>query len=145
MAQKRKKIFVDSAVQGTLIRKIGVHWVLFFVVVVGLQVYVTWMSDPVVGLGELLVATLRNNGLFLAAMLLLLPGFLYDSVKLSHRFAGPMVRLKAAMEESARTGELQQIEFRDKDFWLDIAKSYNNMVCKLQDKKRETTESESAA
>ena len=67
-------------------------------------------------------------------MVLLLPSFIYDAVKLSNRFAGPMVRLKNELGKAADSGELKEISFREGDFWAEIAESYNSMIRSVNEK-----------
>lgn len=130
--KKRTKIFVDSSVQGSLAGRVSIHWICFFAIMIALQFLTTWMVNPMLTRGELFTTVVQNNGLFLIAIVLLLPSFIYDTVRLSNRFAGPMVRLKNAFEEVADTGELKEIQFRKGDFWMDIAKNYNAMIRSLK-------------
>lgn len=126
--RKRKKLFVDPAVQGCLAKRLTFHWIVFFAIVISLQFLMTWMMNPVLSLGDLVPKIVQNNGLFLLAVLLLLPSFVFDSLKLSNRFAGPMVRLRNALKEVADGDELKEIKFRDGDFWLEMADEYNAMI-----------------
>lgn len=61
----------------------------------------------------------------LGVMLLLMPVFLRDTLKMSNRFAGPMYRLRMAFKQMA-AGELPgPIKFRDGDFWQEAAEDFN--------------------
>lgn len=134
--KKRTKFFVDKSVQGSIAKRVTIHWICFFAIMIALQVLTTWMVNPMSTRGELFKMVVQNNGLFLMAVVLLLPSFVFDTVKLSNRFAGPMVRLKNAFQEVAETGELKEIQFRDGDFWMDIAEKYNAMVRVVNEKQK---------
>lgn len=134
--KKRTKFFVDKSVQGSIAKRVTIHWICFFAIMIALQVLTTWMVNPMSTRGELFKMVVQNNGLFLMAVVLLLPSFVFDTVKLSNRFAGPMVRLKNAFQEVAETGDLKEIQFRDGDFWMDIAEKYNVMVRVVNEKQK---------
>lgn len=130
--KKRTKVFVDRSVQGSLAGRVSLHWICFFAILIAVQVLTTCMVNPMLTRGELFKAVMQNNGLFLVAVVLLLPSFICDTVKLSNRFAGPMVRLKNAFQDGADSGELKEIQFRKGDFWMDVAENYNAMVRSLK-------------
>jgi hypothetical protein len=75
----------------------------------------------------------RNTPL-IAAVLALFPVFAYDSIKLSNRFAGPMLRLRRAMREVVLEERYSRLEFRKDDFWQDVAENFNQIVERLQEK-----------
>ena len=50
-------------------------------------------------------------------MVILLPVFLYDTVKLSNRFAGPVIRLRRAMQAISQGNAVEKLQFRENDFW----------------------------
>jgi len=64
-------------------------------------------------------------------MLFLLPVFVMDTVKLSHRFAGPIFSLRRAIREVAAGETPRRLKFRHKDFWKDLADDYNAMLARL--------------
>ena len=68
----------------------------------------------------------------LGVMLLLLPVFLRDTLKLSNRFAGPMYRLRSALKSIVSDGTLKPIKFRDGDFWQDAAADFNLVLSKYE-------------
>lgn len=107
------------------------HWMVFFSIVIGLQCLTTWMIHPTVSADQLFDLILRNNGLFLISVVLLLPSFVFDSVKVSNRFAGPMIRLKNEFRQAAESGKPTEISFREGDFWAEMAEDYNRMIRKI--------------
>lgn len=73
-------------------------------------------------------------------MLMLLPVFLRDSLKLSNRFAGPMYRLRTALRSAAQNEDTGPIKFRTGDFWLEAADDFNIVLAQLEELKSENAE-----
>jgi hypothetical protein len=67
---------------------------------------------------------------------------LYDTLKLSHRFAGPIVRLRNGLSAWGDGKEVQPIKFRQNDFWNELADHFNRAVERTQ---RDLPELESSA
>lgn len=62
---------------------------------------------------------------------LLLPVVLYDLVRFTHRFAGPMVRLRECMRRSAAGESVGALRFRDEDYWQEFADAFNAMQARI--------------
>jgi hypothetical protein len=128
--QRRKK-FIDSQVQGALARRIVFHWVLFIGVASIAALLLQFLSNPFRAPGEQLRELWWTHGPFLVVMVFLLPVFVLDAIKLSHRFAGPIFSLHRAMRETADGKPPRKLKFREDDFWHDLAEDYNAMVARL--------------
>ncbi len=61
-------------------------------------------------------------------LLALLPVFVWDTVKLSHRLAGPMYRFHKTVQRLAAGEEVEPIKLRKGDPWNDFAIDFNAMV-----------------
>ena len=70
--------------------------------------------------------------LFLAAVL---PIFIWETVKFSSRFVGPMYRLHRTIQSINAGEKFQPIRFREDDFWHDVADDFNKMMKKLTEQK----------
>jgi len=135
MINRRKKKFVDRKVQGRLILGIAIHWLLYFVLI--LCTIPMWHILTVSGFSEPFPVVLAESWgsmtpvfLFLAAVL---PIFIWETVKFSNRFVGPMYRLHKTIR-SINAGEpFQPIHFREDDFWHDVADDFNAMMKKLSE------------
>jgi hypothetical protein len=121
----RKHLFVDPKVQGALIVRVTLYWVVCLIslmltllcwqMVVGpAQPFHAHLSDLWSGYGPALVASL-----------LLLPLLLADVIRFSNRFVGPLLRLRRSMRELARGEYVEPLEFRGADFWQEIAHEFN--------------------
>lgn len=140
MNKKRRKFLIDRPVQlGMVFRMLG-QWMAFLAAVVcALPLFrAIVLGDIATPLNE----RLHNAGvdfvIVLVVFLLLLPYFIYDSFKMTNRFAGPMYRLHQQIK-ALSTGEPQRpINFRKNDYWQEVAKDFNAMIERL--KEQETHE-----
>jgi hypothetical protein len=128
---RRSQKFVDAKVQGALARRIIFHWFVFVVVAWGVTLFLQLLSDPF----QPVVDNVRNmwttQGPLMLVMVFLLPVFVLDTVKLSHRFAGPVISLRRAMREIAEGKPARKIQFRKHDFWHGLADDYNAVVDRI--------------
>jgi len=127
----RSKKYVDADVQGALARRLIFHWVIFltiaFVTAFVLQILVNPFRAP----AEHLQNLVWNQGPFLLVLVCLLPVFVIDSIKVSHRFAGPICNLRQAMRSIVQGEPPKKLKFRDQDFWKGLADDYNAMLTRL--------------
>jgi hypothetical protein len=128
---KRRQKFVDAKVQGALARRIIFHWLVFMVVAFGVSLFLQLLSDPFRPVVENVRIMWMTQGPLMLAMVFLLPVFVLDTVKLSHRFAGPVISLRRAMREIAEGKPARKIQFRKSDFWHDLADDYNAVADRL--------------
>jgi hypothetical protein len=127
----RKKRFIDSHVQGALTRRIIFHWLVFMLVTSAFAFVLQVLADPFRGLTSHLQDLWWAQGPFLLVMLFLLPVFVMDAIKLSHRFAGPIFSLRRAIRGVADGETPRKLKFRKGDFWQGLAEDYNSMLSKL--------------
>jgi hypothetical protein len=133
MAQPRRtKKFIDSHVQGALARRIILHWLVFLSVAVLVSFILQVLSNPFRPLTAHLRDVWWTHGPFLLVMAFLLPVFIADTIKLSHRFAGPIFALRRAIREIVQGKPPRKLKFRRKDFWQDLADDYNAMLLRLE-------------
>ncbi|QDT69549.1 hypothetical protein MalM25_24880 [Planctomycetes bacterium MalM25] len=125
---KRKQKFIDPEVQGALARRIGVHWLLYTLVASVLVVGLKWLANPFVPITEHAIEAWWTYGPLLLVLICLAPIFIYDSVKLSNRFTGPMMRIRQATKSLAKGERVRPLTFRGDDFWQDLAKDFNQIV-----------------
>jgi nitrogen fixation/metabolism regulation signal transduction histidine kinase len=141
----RTKRFIDSNVQGALTRRIIFHWLVFMVVTSAVAFVLQVLADPFRGLTSHFKDLWWTQGPFLLVMLFLLPVFVMDAIKLSHRFTGPVFSLRRAMRAVAAGEKPRKLKFRQDDFWQDLAEDYNGLLSKLgavSDEPSETADGE---
>src|SRR3954454_8916784 len=127
----RKKKFIDSNVQGALSRRIILHWLIFMLVTSVVAFVLQVLSDPFRGLSSHFKELWWSQGPFFLVMLFLLPVFVMDAIKLSHRFVGPIFSLRRAIQSIGKGETPRKLKFRQLDFWQDLAEDYNAMLSTL--------------
>jgi len=128
----RKKQFVDPQVQGTLVRRLVLHWLAFFVVASLVAFCLQVLTNPFQSINEHFGKMWWTHGPFLLVMVFLLPVFVLDTIKFSNRFAGPIYRLRETICSIAGGDPPPRLKFRDFDFWHGLAEDFNRMVDRLK-------------
>jgi hypothetical protein len=128
---QRKRLFVDAKVQGALIKRVLIYWFLCLATLALL--ILCWRTI----FGPARMFYLHFDDLWFhygpAAIgsLALLPLVVYDIVRLSNRFVGPLVRLRRSLRALARGEEVAPLTFRNGDFWQDFAVEFNAVAGRM--------------
>ncbi len=127
----RKRLFVDPKLQGAIALRVVLYW-LFCLSAIALLMY---CYRTILGRWQLWTPA-DDLGLFCRCAafctLSFLPLAVIDVVRLSNRFAGPMLRLQRAMQELGRGEHVEPVRFRDGDFWQGLAVDFNAVVARVQ-------------
>jgi hypothetical protein len=127
----RKRRFVDRDVQGRLVLAALRYWTMSVLIVAGLSLVGWVFVYP--GIGAFLSGSspganyLPMFATALGAAVLMVPVAVIDLIRLSHRFAGPMVRLRRSLAILSQGGDPGPLEFRNGDFWKELASEYNEV------------------
>lgn len=129
----RKKFFVDKNVQGALVRRFFLQWLLFFTATaIALPIWEIMLSgDFLSPSSQAIQEAWKHTAPVFLFLLLLLPAFVWDTVTLTNRFAGPMHRLRGAIRDAAAGKDIEPLNFRDDDFWRDVAGDFNTLLERL--------------
>ena len=144
MRFKRKQNYVDSSVQGALLRRIFFHWCAFFgVAALAVILMQTLLGDP----SKTVIERLRfemGEFVFLGLVILaLFPAFMLDTIRFSNRFVGPIVRLRRHLRELGTNEITDHCSFRDNDFWAEMALEFNRVADMVKTQKAEIVRLES--
>jgi hypothetical protein len=126
-----------------LARRIIGHWLVFLLVAAFASFVLQVLSNPFRPVAEHVQELWWTHGPFLLVMVFLLPVFIVDTIKISHRFAGPVYSLRRALREIADGKPPRKLKFRKYDFWHELAEDYNAALSKLnvlEDKQSVETE-----
>jgi hypothetical protein len=144
--EKRHQYYVDRAVQGLLLARAALYWA--FCIVMLTLVLLCWRvltgpSRPLhVHLDHL---WFHYQPVFLATAMIL-PVVMLDVLRLSNRFAGPMLRIRFAMKRLADGDpNVGPLYFRKNDFWHDFSDSFNRLLERLQEDGEEKPERTTAS
>ncbi|HUT91364.1 MAG TPA: hypothetical protein VMY37_17835 [Thermoguttaceae bacterium] len=127
----RKQLFVDSKVQGALVLRVLLYWAVCLITVTLMllcwsilrtpRMFYTHLDDMWFHYGPALIASF-----------ILLPMVVVDIIRVSNRFAGPLVRLRRSMRALARGEHVEPIKFREGDFWQEFADEFNAVAARVQ-------------
>lgn len=131
---ERARILVDPKVQWSITGRILLHWGLFLVCILSISSMVRVLS----AVGEQPFSDAFQSALIaqipiFGVMLMLLPVFVHDTLKMSNRFAGPMYRLRTALRSLSQSEKTNPIKFRTGDFWLDAATDFNIVLSQIEE------------
>ena len=124
----RSRYFIDPQVQGLLMRQALWHWVwtlaTLVVVIVLCRIAPAWLS----GRDNLAGSIWYHLGPYVLASAVLYPIIMLNSVRFSHRFVGPVVRVRRALQELAKGECPPTLRFRKRDCWKDLADEINRVT-----------------
>ena len=135
MAEKkfvRKRLWVDPKVQGTLILRVVLYWVVCLVTLTLMLLCWRIVTGPARPFYTHFDDMWFHYGPALVASLLLLPLMILDMLRVSNRFAGPLFRLRRSMRALARGEDVRPISFREGDFWVEVAHEFNALLAQFQ-------------
>ena len=125
---RRRKLFVDVKLQGALMAHTAMYWS-YCLLSVGV-IAVAWIvlaKKPATS-AVLFDHLWQNFGPPFIGAFLLLPLVLLDCLRLSNRFAGPMVRVQRAMKQLANGEQPAKIALRDGDYWTEFVADLNRVI-----------------
>ncbi len=123
----RRRILIDSGVQGTLVRRMG-----FYAAATAIYLLVSFLlsdtlSHPKEPVSESLLRCLNEAIFWAPGLMLLAPLFAYDLIHISNRFVGPMFRLRRELRKLANGETVAPIFSRQGEFWADASDSFNRL------------------
>lgn len=140
----RKRYLIDNRVQGQLVRRIVGYFALFILMGSALGFLVQFLSDPFLGWSEHVERLWNAQGPYLAVLVAMTPIFVYDMIKTSNRFAGPIYRLRNSIGDLKAGNEYVPVKIRSNDFWHELMDEYNELIEQLIDKKESPSSADTA-
>ena len=129
----RQQLFVDPSVQGVLVRRAALYAVACTVYFVIIVVFATCMSDPDRSIMESLSIFLGEAIFWAPGLILLAPVVVYDMLKVTNRFAGPVFSLRREMQRLIDGESERPLQFRDGDTYSDLADRFNLIRAEMLD------------
>ena len=130
---QRNKFFVDANVQGALVVRTFIYWLMCLVTLTTWLVGWRVLTEPEDAFANHLSSVYLQFGPAALASLLLLPIVVYDIIRLSHKFAGPMFRMRRDVRNVLEGGSIEELRLRDGDYWQEFANDLNKLILKYQD------------
>ena len=131
--ERRSKLFVDQEVQSALVRRLLLHWFLFIFVTFGfVGLLQGCIEHPSESVSELISYVLSRNALGIVAGVALIPVFVWDTIRATNRFAGPITRLRGMLRSLAEGKEESAMSLRSGDYWKELANEFNAAIAGLR-------------
>lgn len=124
---RRAQLMVDLRLQGMLLTRAVVYWLTFIICAVLFEACWIVLTDRPDSSGEMFARTWTNCGPALFGSLLLLPVIVLDSLRLSNRFTGPMLRLRRALNGMIDGENVPHVALRENDYWYAFAEDLNRL------------------
>jgi HAMP domain-containing protein len=135
----RKRYYIDSQLQGALLMRTVGYWC-FCVLATGMVLLLWQVATgpyrPFLSYFSLHEIVQRHSAVVVASIVLL-PILLLDVLMTTNRFAGPLYRLRRSMRALAAGEHVQPVEFRDGDFWHEVADEFNAVAAYVDELKQE--------
>jgi methyl-accepting chemotaxis protein len=135
---QRSRYLIDPKVQWSIAGLITYHWAIFLLCLMTISAIVQAMvaagHQPFL---ESLWTAARAQVPILGMMVLMLPIFLRDMLKMTNRFAGPMFRLRTSLADLAQNRSTAKIRFRSRDFWQEVAEDFNSVLGRIETLKKQ--------
>ncbi len=129
---RRSRFLVDPEVQNAFLRRCALQWGVFllatFLLTFMIQYYSAPHNDRFLNHIE---AFWNQHGLICIVLISLMPVFVMDLTKMTNRFAGPVVRLRAAIRAVSNGQAVTPIRFRKGDFWQELSSEFNLLLAML--------------
>ncbi|MGI9457346.1 MAG: hypothetical protein ACR2NU_12350 [Aeoliella sp.] len=129
---KRKRLMVDPKLQIAVLCRVTMYWLVAVTVLCLMAAVQVVLTDSAVGYELLANRVMIAFGPALIASVIALPLLLFDCVRFTNKFAGPMHRLRREVKQLADTGKAEPMDFRKGDFWYDLAVQFNRLAERMQ-------------
>ena len=129
MRHKRKKIWIDRF-QTTLSGRLALYFLLYQIAVFSLF----WIDARLVTLGDSFGMVASTFGFVLTPLASITLGllFIYDAVKTSHKFVGPLYRFRKTIEAVTAGEEVEIVRLRADDQLQEFKDELNAMLRALE-------------
>lgn len=140
---RRKRTYVNARVQGRIVGRVAAYWVLYHIVLWhGLFVFryaqIRMSSDEILlsqPVGSVYWQFCINHIPLLMASLLIMPLFMLDFVRLTHRVVGPLVRAGDALQQLMQHRRVPSVEFRKGDLLTEFEHTFNDFLAFYEENK----------
>jgi hypothetical protein len=143
--RKRTRLWVDGPVQGSLVERVMIYWAACMVFVTLPIALIQTLASPGEHLFIHYLEVLCYHWPILLALTAMVPLFIYDTLRFSHRFAGPISRLRRELGRYEQGEKVFPIDFRRGDFWRDLVDRINRVVERAETAERKLDQSRAGA
>jgi len=130
-SQQRRRLFIDRPIQTALLLRATSYWAVCLLVQVLMIVFFSVVTSAPDRFYARIDELWTHLQLSIIAAVLVLPLLLFDIVKLSHRWVGPVHRLRTSLQALSRGEPVTPIRLREGDFWQELAGDFNVVAAEL--------------
>lgn len=127
-SDQRSKTYIDPNVQGALARRLVFHYSVFLIGSCLFAFLLQILTNPFQPIAVTLKDLWWTQGPFILVGVCLIPVFVNDTIKLSHRFVGPIARVHGVVRQSTLGKQVKAIKLRPGDFWSEFVDDFNMML-----------------
>ena len=110
-----------------MLRRVVGYWGFCLLSIFSVAFYWEYLQQPEAEPQQLFETIFARYAPALIGSLVLLPFVLYDALKITHRIAGPIYRLRKAMGKILAGETVGAVRFRDGDYFHEIAEEFNRV------------------
>jgi hypothetical protein len=134
--KQRKKIYLGWRLHGRIVARFAMYWALYHVIVLqalcgrDFLIYETAVLNGKQQVSfEEFVSSLVSQHLWVVLLAVaVFPVMLWEIVRLTHRFVGPLKQLGSEFRRLAEGGDIRAIKFRQGDFADEVEEAFNQYV-----------------
>lgn len=123
----RQQLLIDGLVQGVLLKRMCLYGTACLLYFSGVILLTESMANPKEAISSVIFRCLDDTIYWGPGLVLLVPAFAYDLLRVSNRFAGPIFRLRREMRRLADGESKYTLSFREDDYWNELADVFNEL------------------
>ena len=126
----RRQLWIDQSLQGTVVCRIALYW---SSCIAFITLALAWAVAAEAGCElrlEHLGSVWEQHWPLYVALFFLVPLTMWDALRLSHRVAGPVLRVRQQLVRINQGEPFSELDFREDDFWHDLASQVNQLAKK---------------
>lgn len=139
-AYPRKRLFVNREIQGRLLARTSLYWVLYHAVLwmaMFFYRYAEHRGAVMAGaeprsFADLYGQFVHEHHAMWFCSFAILPIVLWDLLKFSHRVVGPLVRFQRTLESLTAGETIQEVRLRHGDLLFDLQTTFNQYLASLR-------------
>jgi hypothetical protein len=123
----RNQLLIDESVQGALLRRTALYCGCSAVYFITILIFTESITTPDQTILQSLLHNLNEIVYWAPGLMLMSPIVLYDLLRVTNRFAGPVFRLQREMQRLIDCESTSPLTFRERDYWMEMAVAFNKI------------------
>ncbi|MCA9199634.1 MAG: hypothetical protein KDA87_18965 [Planctomycetales bacterium] len=134
MTNRRRSLFVEPEVQGAIVRRVLLYW-LCCLLFINLPLLIGQvLANPDQYFYQQISVVAERHWPTYLCLIAILPFLVYDAMKISNRFVGPIVRIQNELARLADGTEPERpVHFRDADYWQQVGMEFNRVADRIRE------------